>query len=367
MAEALAPRRTRPSLTGLLVRLGPGPTLLGGPDTGLDDATFARFVRETFDAGTGREVPGLGTTDPGRFAARAQFLAGSGRMPWLTWRSRGIAALYAELAETARGAAPGAVLAVATPGLDDGPAGAEARRVDLAGLAPSYAWRAVGLDLEAWPTGDGGPIVLRGVGLSTDDLAHDLATSPDLDEHVATRPARGMLLGADDEAGAPAEASTDHPAGGTGVWLSAAPMAEGPAGDEPMGHALAALDARWAVLSATAVAGQEERVRRFARVFLALPASATTGPPPDRQPFGVAVRTHRAGSSTFLALANDTPYPIRLETVLTAPPRRPSTTWAGGFAWSPRWSPGGAMWCSTCPPSASPRSASGRRRSSWDR
>ena len=101
-------------------------------------------------------MPGLGTTDPGRFAARAQFLAGSGRMPWLTWRSRGIAALYAELAETARGAAPGAVLAVATPGLDDGPAGAEARRVDLAGLAPSYAWRAVGLDLEAWPSGAGG-------------------------------------------------------------------------------------------------------------------------------------------------------------------------------------------------------------------
>ena len=199
MAEALAPRRKRPSLTGLLVRLGPGPTLLGGPDTGLDDATFARFVRETFEAGTGQEVPGLGTTDPGRFAARAQFLAGSGRMPWLTWRSRGIAALYAELAEAARGAAPGAVLAVATPGLDDGPAGAEARRVDLAGLAPSYAWRAVGLDLEAWPGGAGGPIVLRGVGLSTDDLAHDLATSPDLDAHVAARPARGLLLGADDD------------------------------------------------------------------------------------------------------------------------------------------------------------------------
>ena len=325
VAEALAPRRKRPSLTGLLIRLGPGPTLLGGPDTGLDDATFARFVRETFEAGTGQEVPGLGTTDPGRFAARAQFLAGSGRMPWLTWRSRGIAALYAELAEAARDAAPGAVLAVATPGLDDGPAGAEARRVDLAGLAPSYAWRAVGLDLEAWPGGAGGPIVMRGVGLSTDDLAHDLATSPDLDAHLVARPARGLLLGADDEAevpdgSAPAEASIGHLAGGTGVWLSAAPMAEGPAGDEAMGHALAALDARWAVLSATAVAGQEERVRRFARVFLALPASATTGPPPDRQPFGVAARTHRAGPSTFVALANDTPYPIRLETVLAAPP-----------------------------------------------
>ena len=36
VVEALAPRRMRPSLTGLLIRLGPGPTLLGGPDTGLE-------------------------------------------------------------------------------------------------------------------------------------------------------------------------------------------------------------------------------------------------------------------------------------------------------------------------------------------
>jgi hypothetical protein len=261
-------------------------------------------------------VPGLGTTDPGRFAARAQFLAGSGRMPWLTWRSRGIAALYADLAEAARGAAPGAVLAVATPGLDDGPAGAEARRVDLAGLAPSYAWRAVGLDLQAWPGGHGGPIVLRGVGLSTDDLAHDLATSPDLDAHVVTRPARGLLLGADEEAvapdgAAPAEASIGPLSGENGHVALGRADGRGAGRRRGDGARPDRLDARWAVLSATAVAGQEERVRRFARVFLALPASAPTGPPTDRQPFGVAARTHRAGTSTFLALANDTPYPIR--------------------------------------------------------
>ena len=148
VSQAIAPHRSRPSLTGVLIRLGPGPTLLGGPDTGFDDATYARFVRETFDPETARGVPGLGTSDPNRFAARAQFLAGSGRMPWLTWRSRGIASLYAELAESVRRRPPAASLAVATPGLEDDPAGHEARRVDLAGLAPSHAWRAVGLDLE---------------------------------------------------------------------------------------------------------------------------------------------------------------------------------------------------------------------------
>ncbi|HLH27797.1 MAG TPA: hypothetical protein VKW77_02710, partial [Acidimicrobiales bacterium] len=97
VAEALAPRKSRPSPNGLLVRLGPGPTLLGGPDTGFDDNTFARFVRESLDPETARHVPGLGTADPNRFAARSEYLAGPGRMPWMVWRARGIAALYGEL------------------------------------------------------------------------------------------------------------------------------------------------------------------------------------------------------------------------------------------------------------------------------
>jgi len=295
-------------LAGVLIRLGPGCTLPGGPDTGFDDATFARFVQEAFDPATARGVPGASADDPGRFAARAQFLAGAGRMPWLTWRSRRVAALYADLASAVRGSAPAALLAVATPGPDDGPAGAEARRADLAGLAPSLAWRAVGLDLDAWPSGDGAPVVLRGVGLGPDDLTRDLSTSPELDAKVAARPARGLLLDVDTEPrprtpGALALLSPSLDAGGTG--------------DEPLGHSLAALDARWVWLAASAVAGQEERLRRFARVFRALPAAPPSGPQPSA--FGVAVRAHRAAGKTFLAVANDTPYPLRLDAAVSGP------------------------------------------------
>jgi hypothetical protein len=321
VAEAAAIRMARPALTGLLIRLGPSPTLLSGPDTGFDDFTFGRFVRETFDPETARGVPGLGTTDPDRYAERSKFLAGSGRMPWLTWRSRGIAALYGELNETARRAGPGSVLVVATPVLDNGPAGNEARRVDLAGLAPSQAWRAVGLDLDAWPTGEQAPIVLRGASLSTDDLAHDLATSPELDAQVAARPGRGLLLGTDADAAPTLGAGDFRPmfAGDTGLRLSALPLSSGPEGDEPLEHALAALDARWIVLAATVAAGHEERVRRFAPIFRALPVAPVVEPPLDRQPFGVAVRPLRSGANTYLEMANDTPYPIRLDTVLGAP------------------------------------------------
>lgn len=348
---------------GLLIRLGPGPTLLGTPDTGLDDVTFDRFVRESFSPETARGIPGMGDADPERFAVRARYLAGVGRMPWLAWRGRAISSLYTELAETAQKTVPGSVLAVVTPGLDECPAGVEARRVDRAGLAPSQAWRNVGLDLPSWPSTPGAPPVFRGVVLSNDTLGHDLATNPDLDALVASRGHRGLLLTIQDDAPALAMAAdAAHPAGGLpeepassppmspapafdstrstqsasgsldrnggaragkpAVWLTAIPLGNGQAADEPLGHALAALDAQWVFLAQRAVAGHEERLRRFASVLRALPAWPST--PLEAQadasprPFGVVVRQMGDDTQTFLEIANDSPYPIRLAGLLDA-------------------------------------------------
>ncbi|WP_435008971.1 hypothetical protein P12x_000220 [Tundrisphaera lichenicola] len=309
---AVEPRKARPNLLGVLVRLGPSSTLLGGPDTGLDDTTFARFVDDAFEPGLSARVPGQDPGDPGRFEARAKYVEGAGRLPWLAWRSREVAGVYAGLAEAARSASPGSTLAVATPGLEPGPAGEEARRVDLAGLGPSQAWRGVGLDLTAWPEGEGAPVILRGVGLSTGDLGHDLATSPELDEQVAPRAGRGVLVGVEGPVDDPAEWNQAP------LRLTARPMAEGAWGDEPLGHAIAAIDARRVILASTSVAGQEERIRRFARVFSPLP-SPPPGPPGPRLPSGVVSRAVRSGPNTYLSMANDTPYPILLETAFEAP------------------------------------------------
>jgi hypothetical protein len=313
LAEAIAARNRQPNLAGALVRLGPGSTLPGGADSGLDDATYARFVSSSFEPTLAGRLPGRGTTDAGRFEARARFVEAPGRVSWLAWRSRELARVYADLADTVRHSAPGATLAVATPGLDAGPAGEEARRVDLAGLDASQAWRGVGLDLAVWPSGDGAPLVLRGVGLSTEDLGHDLATSPELDDQVAARPGRGALIGlADAREADPASAR------GAGPRLRALPIAEGAAGDEPLGHALASLDASRVLVAASSVAGQEERLRRFARIFTSLPAPPL-GKAEPRLPSGVVARASRSAAETVVAMANDTPYPILLEAVLTAP------------------------------------------------
>jgi hypothetical protein len=370
---------------GLLVRLGPGPTLLGTPDTGLDDATFTRFVRESFSPETARGIPGLDEADPERFAVRSRYLAGVGRMPWLAWRGRAIAALYAELAETAQAAAPGAVLALVTPGLDESPAGIEARRVDRAGLAPSQAWRSVGLDLPSWPSTPAAPPVFRGVVRSADALGHDLAISPDLDSLVAGCSSRGLLLTVQDDTPAPAAGAAQpteipaetprssstsipaspaaelgrssragalslirnpHPRGGNaGVWLTAGPLDDGPAADEPLGHAVAALDAQWVFLAHKAVVGKEERLRRFAAVLRALPALPAA--PLDFQAasnpkqFGVTVRRMGDDAQTFLEFANDSPYPIRLAALLNTGSAVPIEDLGRGLRLVPTPEPGG--------------------------
>jgi hypothetical protein len=129
----------------------------------------------------------------------------------------------------------------------------------------------------------------------------------------------GAVGGADADAGA---GSTVTPGAGgsaardTGLRLSALPLSEGPEGEEPLGHAAAALDARWVLVAVSAVTGHEERLRRFARVFRALPAAP---PALERAPFGVMARTIPLGEQTYLALANDTPYPIRLDTLVDTP------------------------------------------------
>ena len=237
---------------------------------------------------------------------------------------RAITALYSELDDAARAATPGTVLALSTPVLHGGAAGTEARRVDLAGLAPSQAWRSVGLDLQAWPTGPNVPIVLRGVELSTDPLAHDLATSPDLDAKIASRPHRGMLLTIDPEpvdptpgpgsrapageGGADGAAETDRAAEagkhelantrrgsadkvGGGLALSAVPLGDGLTVDEPLGHALAALDAQWVILAVPAIAGHEERLRKFASVL--------RPSPPGRLNRRLQVETRKTTESPF--------------------------------------------------------------------
>jgi hypothetical protein len=109
------------------------------------------------------------------------------------------------------------------------------------------------------------------------------------------------------------------------LTLSSLPLGDDIAADEPLGHALAAIDAHWVILAVPAIAGHEERVRRLSNVIRSLPTwpSLPVLAGGDQKDYGVAVRTLSDPAQTFLAIANDTPYPIRLAGVLDAPASAP--------------------------------------------
>ena len=136
------------------------------------------------------------------------------------------------------------------------------------------------------------------------------------------------------------------------------PLGDGVTADEPLGHALAALDPRWVFLAEKAVAGQEDRLRRFAAVLRSLPAwpavTVDSQPNAGARPFGVALRRMSDDAQTFLEIANDSPYPIRLAGVLDAPASAPVEDLGRGLRLSPAPASGGAAWFSTCSPTASP-------------
>jgi hypothetical protein len=107
LAELVERLRTATSVDGIaLVLPHDGWLHCPGIATGLDDATFARFVAAAGPDTEPLARPALGTTDPGRFAARAALVEGPLRERWLTWREESVAAFHARLADIVRAGRP---------------------------------------------------------------------------------------------------------------------------------------------------------------------------------------------------------------------------------------------------------------------
>lgn len=106
MIGELADRyRDSPALAGISLRhmawANPALNNLVNLDWGYDDATVARFKRET-----GSAVPLGRGDDPKRFAARHAWLTGAGRQAWIDWRCRQVADLIRRIRDRVRLARP---------------------------------------------------------------------------------------------------------------------------------------------------------------------------------------------------------------------------------------------------------------------
>jgi hypothetical protein len=303
---AVASRMRHANVVGVLVRLGPGSTLPGGAELIPDDSTYQAFLQSAFGDDDRVKIPGQTGAEADRMRARGRFLSEAGEKPWLEWRAAELGRCYAEFAESVDAAAPGARLLVATPAFDDPATELEAIKTHDADLPPIAAWRALGFDPPSWPSGLKRPILIRSIPSGHSERVHDLVTSPDFDGPFVTRSERGVICGARVPTGALSTAFT----------LQAAPTPFRSDADEPIAHGLAALDPQWMIMPMSTADGREEKIARFARILRSLPADAPNGPAIRAADRGVAVRSWVVKGSTILALANDMPYRVLLESNL---------------------------------------------------
>lgn len=107
--------RSHESFSGIAVQLaGYGYGQLPGPDWGMDDATVARFERET-----GLRVPAA--TGPDRFAKRHVFLTTTARRAWMQWRCDSLRRFYDRVQSEMTAVCPRARLYLTTANLLAGP------------------------------------------------------------------------------------------------------------------------------------------------------------------------------------------------------------------------------------------------------
>ncbi|MGA2621526.1 MAG: family 10 glycosylhydrolase [Thermoguttaceae bacterium] len=302
-----------PSFAGLALRLsGDGYAQLPGPDWGLDDDTMARFARET-----GLSVPGEG---PGRFAARAAFLAAEAhRGPWLQWRAAACHRFYLQLRAVLAAARPEAPLYLAGAEMFAGPELGVQLRPTLprrATLTEALLW--CGIDPRLYQE-DRGICLLRPerivpeTRLAAQAVDLEIGQTPEADAYFRGLPRPGNLLfHLPQEVHVPSfdAKSPFHP---SFAWLVAQPVPSEAENRRRLVHSLAAIDSQVLVDGGWLLPlGQEESLREVAAAFRRLPpvplAAVGDGRAGPAQP--VTFRYASFQDRTYAYAANDAPFPV---------------------------------------------------------
>jgi len=325
LRELITRSARHPSFAGISIRLSPdGYAQLPGPEWGFDDATVARFQRDS-----GLNVPGEG---PQRFGERAAFLAQEPyRRMWLQWRAVELAKFYRSLAAELKSFRPDARLYLAGGEMLSGPAleaelrPALPRRSNLVAVLLT-----IGFDTRLYQEPQNGIVFLRPERIvSPDDLIRSAAELEihqmgDVDRcfqggmpvgSLFYHPAREFRLPSFERTG------TFKPFATT--YLSQATPA-GWQNRRRFVRSLAALDAQIMVDGGRLLPmGEEEAVRHVVAAYRALPAAGfqtVGGNSPASQAQPVTFRVYSYGGNTYLYAVNDAPFPVTAKVQVEAGP-----------------------------------------------
>jgi hypothetical protein len=307
-----------PSFAGLTLQLtSHGYGQLAGPEWGMDDATVARFQRDT-----GLELPGTG---PGRFASRETLLLGKHREAWLEWRADQLDALYRQMHEAVAAIQPRARLYLSTAVLFDHPSLQHRLRPGLPRKAKVLQTMfELGLAVDHYRD-DNHIVLLRpemmGSAHPLSERAVDLEINGavDLDQRLATvaypaclffhRPQRYEVPSFD--------AQSPFGKDKTYTSLVAQPLPSGVSNRRRFVHGLATIDARAMFDGGYLLPmGQEDAVRPLIGTFRQLPSDGFRSIAHQQQP--VTIRTLSRQSETWIYLVNDSPWSVDVTVPLTA-------------------------------------------------
>lgn len=170
-------------ISGVFVALAPPGSLLSGWEAGLNEATFAAFLKET---GLEQDWNVQARQDAD---SRLEYVKSRGLMPWLTWRSRRIATFY-ESVGTEIGKRHGLELTVAAPHPGNVEAQSLYEEAERIGSSPVFAWRWMAFEPELWRNTD----AIRLIGAEPVSKAQpnrDWATHPDLQVALGPQATKG--------------------------------------------------------------------------------------------------------------------------------------------------------------------------------
>ncbi len=309
-----------PSFNGLAIKLsGDGYAQLPGPEWGLDDATIARFQRDTHV-----KVPGSG---PGRFAQRAQFLTQEPQQrAWLYWRAEELGRFYRRLQAELTAVKPGCRLYLAGTDLFSAPDVQQALRPALPRRhGPDEALLLLGIDLRQYQD-EHAPLLLHSAQiqsgrLSAQAVALEMQSMPEVE--------RGLMEGMGSLFFHPPEKTSilsfdeKSPFRPTFSELLTQPVPAEQENRRRFVHHLAMADPKTMVDGGWMLPmGQEESLRDLILAFRRLPATRferLTNRLPNESSQPVTIRSCTHANRTWAYVVNDAPFASSVLLRLEAP------------------------------------------------